>query len=255
MTKKHSRKLFVSVLAYLFLFGTNCQFLQAAASGNYTDLLPIGAAENTTVISRGTGWAITTLAPSQTFGDALSRAPMTVFQSTSVASVGPSSVVDSTFTALGGVNPGFVGSTTFPANWVAVGRSIRITARGRYTTNGTPTWNWGVKLGTTSIISTGALNAPTTVSTQSFTASALLTIAATGSSGSVIASYDIFATTGTGAAALGNVGNVISYSTSSVTNISVDLTSQLTINPTFLWGTSHVSNIIRFNNVLIEFLN
>lgn len=228
-------------------------WLFAAATGNYTDLLPIGAAANTTVISNGTGWSLTTLAPSQTFGDAFSRAPMTVYQSTTAVTL-HTSATQSTFTALSG--QGFVGSTTFPASWVASGRSIRITARGRYCTGATaPTWNWGVNVGTTTVLQTGAIVAPVLVATHSFTASALLTINATGNAGTISAAYDVYATTSTSAQNAANLGNVISFSTSTLSATTVDLTSQLVINPFFTWGTSAAHNRITFTNVLVEFLN
>lgn len=222
-----------------------------AASGNYTDLLPIGAAGNTTVISNGSGWSLTTLAPSQTFGDALSRAPMTVYQSTTIASIS-ATTTQSTFTALSG--QGKVGSTTFPASWVASGRSIRITAKGKYVTTGTPNWNWGVNLGTTSIVATGAISAPTSVtSTQSVTAVALLTIQGTGNTGTVAGDFQVIATTAAVVGAASGQVNTLSWSTGTINT--VDLTSQLTVNPIFTWGTSSQGNTITFNNVLIEFLN
>jgi hypothetical protein len=250
MRKKH--KLLSVAVAYLFILAqaVTPQLTYAAASGNYTDLLPIGAAGNTTVISNGSGWSLTTLAPSQTFGDALSRAPMTVYQSTGPATIHTTSAV-STFTAISG--QGFVGSTTFPAAWVATGRSIRITGRGRYCTGATgPTWNWGVNIGTTTVLQTGAIAAPVDVDTHTFTASLLLTINATGTSGSISSAFDIFATTNS----TSNGGiNIVSYSTTTATAVTLDLTTQLSVNPFVQWGTSAAHNRITFSNVLVEFLN
>src|SRR4051812_19969282 len=137
MRKKHRRQLLVTAMAYLYLLAcgtvTNTW---AAASGNYTDLLPIGAAANTTVISNGSGWSLTTLAPSQTFGDALSRAPFTAYQ-LYVTSTVAGTTLASNIVSLGGAFN--VGSSTFPASWISAGRSIRFTAKGRYSTTGAPT--------------------------------------------------------------------------------------------------------------------
>lgn len=254
MKKKHRRQLLIMGMVYAFLFmNVNLPTLFAAASGNYTDLLPIGAAANTTVISNGSGWSLTTLAPSQTFGDALSRAPMTVYQSTGIANVSATTAV-TTFTAISG--QGKVGSTTFPATWVASGRSVRISARGQYSTvavGGGQSWIWGLNIGTTSVVSSST-SVTASVSSQAFTLTGVFTIGATGNTGTVFGNYDIFATTAPQGVGNPATSNVISYSTASIAT-TVDLTSQLTINPTFKWTTSSQGNNIQFNNVSVEFLN
>jgi 2-keto-3-deoxy-6-phosphogluconate aldolase len=83
----------------------------------------------------------------------------------------------------------------------------------------------------------------------------VFTIAATGSAGSINSNYDIFAATSVRTVGGANVSNLISYSTSSASAVTVDLNSQLTINPFFQWGASSQGNNIQFNNVLVEFLN
>lgn len=244
MRRKERRSLFIVALAYMYLAGFNSAF--AAASGNYTDLLPVGAAGNTTVISNGSGWSLTTLAPSQTFGDALSRAPMTVYQSTGVATINATTTA-STFTAL---SQGNVGSTTFPAAWVATGRSIETIIDGTYSTaNPGPTWTWAVKLGTTTILTTTAASAPGGQANQWFKARSVITVAATGASGTALGSYEILVTS----AAAGIAAPVISFSTTTSNTASVDWTSQLTVNPTLTWGTANSSMTIR--NISVRFLN
>lgn len=228
------------------------QVMWAAASGNYTDLLPIGAAGNTTVISNGSGWSLTTLPPTQTFGDSLSRVTDTVYQSTNIISVANSAAV-STFTAISG--QGKVGSTTFPATWVASGRSMRINARGVLSTAaGTRSWTWGLNLGTTTVITSSA-PVPASISSQAFTMSGLITINATGNAGTVMANYDIFLTTSQPGIGVPNVSNTVSYSTGTSGVVTVDLTSQLTVNPTFKWGAAAAGDAIQFNSVNVEFLN
>lgn len=222
----------------------------AAASGNYTDLLPVGAAGNTTVISNGSGWSLTTLPPTNTFGDSLSRIVDTVYQSTTVATLS-NSIVGSSLTALSG--QGYVGSTSFPKAWIASGRSMRVTMSGRYNTVSTPlsTWTWGVNVGTTTILTTGAVNYNAGQSTQPFTASALLTIAATGASGSINGTYDIFV----GSSAVNTA--LVNYSTSTASAVSIDLTTQGTYSvfPTFKWGTASQANNLTIINLVIELLN
>lgn len=226
----------------------------AAASGNYTDLLPVGAAANTTVISNGSGWSLTTLPPTATFGDALSRVVTANYQLTTSTSINTTTAA-STMTALAGAVA--VGTTTFPIGWIAVGRTIRYTARGKYGTTSSPTWNWGISLGTTSVIATGAVAAPTTVSNLPWSESCMLTIQTVGAAGAVNVSCDIFVTTSVVVAANG-IGNVISYSTTTQ-GVAVDLsqtsTAQNIINPLFTWGSSSASNALVINNATIEFMN
>lgn len=250
MRQKHRRKLLIMAVAYLFL-GSSVLTpnLYSAASGHYTDLLPNPtSAPNIvqgTLIYNGYDWSVATLAPSQTYGDTLSRAPMTVFQSTASATINATTTV-STFSAL---SQGSVGSTTFPASWVATGRSMRISVRGTYSIpNAGSTWTWAIKLGTTTVLTTGATTSVSNQTDMPFAATALLTIAATGNTGTVFGAYDIFVCSGT------TPRSVLSISTQTISGaVTVDLTSQLTVNPTFTWGTANSSVTVR--NVVVEFLN
>lgn len=243
MRRKHWRSLFIVAVAYLHL--AECVNVFAAASGNYTDLLPVGAAGNTTVISNGSGWSLTTTAPSQTFGDAISRAPMTVYQSTATGTISNTTAV-STFTALG---QGNVGSRTFPASWIATGRSMRVTVDGTYSTTNQPTWTWALLLGTTTVLNTGAVNSNGGQTNQTFHATGIITVAATGAGGTVNGYWEVITSSASSFATA-----PIIYSTQAA-SVSVDLTSQVTVNPTFKWGTQSNSNTITANNVLVEFLN
>lgn len=249
MKKKYRRQLLATAVAYLYLLASSTapQFLFAAASGNYTDLLPVGAAGNTTVISNGSGWSLTTLPPTQTFGDALSRVVTTVYQSTTTPTI-TNTILVSTFTA-SSVITGSVGSTTFPASWVASGRSIEVEVRGYYSTAASPaeTWLWGVRLGTTTILNTTAITAPAGQTRAPFKANAVLSIMGTGTTGTVAGHFDVSASSG-------SIGSSVIYqSTYTSTTATVDLTTQLTVNPIFQWG-SAVSSIT-VTNCRIKFAN
>ncbi len=255
MRKKHRRKLLILTVAYLFLW-INVQMPQAfgAASGNYTDLLPIGAAANTTVISNGTGWSLTTLPPTNTFGDGLSRVVTTVFQSTSPFTVSNSTALTNIATASG---IGKVGSTTFPAAWVATGRSIRITADGVYKSSGSAvgpvlnnTWAWEILIGTMSVMISSQVVPGLQLSNKFFKTQALITIGATGATGNVNGYYDIMFTSGTP----GATGQVF-FSTATASAVTIDLATQLSVVPRFSWGVADALNSITFNNIIIEFLN
>jgi hypothetical protein len=226
----------------------------SAVSGHYTDLLPNPTSapgiEAGTLYYNGYDWQVATLGVSQTPGDALSRSQMTVYQSTGVARI-TNTLVGSTLTV---DSAGFVGSTTFPAAWVKPGRSFRVDMRGYY---GTPplagTWEWALKLGTTTVLTTGPLTAPVNVSTQPFSASMFATVFSSGTSGTVSSSFDIRVTTS--ALTNGNAGNIVSFSTQTFTPTTVDLTSQLNIVPFFDWGTATTGGILNVTNLIIEFLN
>lgn len=243
--KKLRQTLLAGLLVGL-LAGPQYNVALGAASGTYTDLLPIGAAADTTVISRGSGWAVTTLPPTSTFGDSLSRLVDTIYQSTGAATINATTTA-STFTAL---SQGNVGYATFPAGWVASGRSIETIVDGTYSTNNPgPNWTWAVKLGTTTILNTGAVASPGGQTTQYFKARSVMTIAATGASGSVMGTYEILVASGATSVGAG----VVSFSTTTSNTTTVDLTSQLTINPVFTWGTANSSMTVR--NVSIRLLN
>lgn len=247
MKKKLTRKLIAvaTCMAFYLAYSFAPRSIFAAASGSYTDLLPVGAAGNTTVISNGTGWSLTTLPPTQTFGDSLSRLVTTVYQSTATATINATTTV-STFSALG---QGNVGSTTFPAAWIASGRSIRVTTHGTYSTSNTgSTWTWGLSLGTTSVLTTGAITNVAAETDMPFVATAYVTVLSTGNTGTVFGSYDVMFASGTTPRVL------LSASTATISgNITVDLLSQVVVNPTFKWTTANSSITVR--NVQIEFLN
>lgn len=250
MRSKHKKQLFITAVAYLFFASSvgTPRLYAAAGSAVYTDLLPVGAASDTTVISNGSGWKLTTLPPTQTLGDSLSRVVDTVYQSTNQAAVSYTGVA-STFTAL--PNQGFVGSATFPAGWVAVGRSIRITSSGFYTAGSSGTWTWDMVVGTTTILTTGAQTSPiSNVSAQEwFKTSYLITVATVGVAGTANVNFDINV-------ASGSVPRTeISYGTYTNTGAAVDWTSQLVLRPRITWGNPTAINTITFTNVSIELMN
>lgn len=250
MRKKHQRQLFITAVAYLFFLSSvgTPQLYAAAGTAVYTDLLPVGAASDTTVISNGSGWKVTTLPVTQTFGDSLSRVVDTVYQSTTQATVaftnGPS-----TWTALSA--QGSVGSITFPAGWVATGRTIRVTGSGFYTAGSSGTWTWDLFVGTTSVLTTGAVTSPISniSARQPFKATGLITVAATGAAGSANANLEVNVASGAVPCAL------LSYSTYTTGAVTVDWTSQLAVRPRITWGNPNGTNSITFTNVLVELMN
>ncbi len=247
MKRKTRRKLLIAGISYLFLFmNVNMPVVYGAASGNYTDLLPIGAPSDTTVISRGSGWAITTLPVTQTFGDSLSRVVDTIYQSTSTGVIANSSATIA-ITAIS--TQGFVGSTTFPATWVATGRSFRINAAGNFSNTGTSNWSWSLLIGTMTLVSISSVTTPTTVTNVPFVFTGIVTVGTTGAAGTALGSCTVATSTSA------NGGNQILYSSATIANTTIDWTTQHSILPNFRWWTNSTSNSITFSNVTVETLN
>lgn len=254
MRKKHRRQLSILAVAYAFLLscgGVNNSW--ATASGSYTDLLPPGAAANTVLINRGpgSGWAAATMATSQTFGDSLSRVPYTAMQ-IYISSTVANTTTEATFTSLTGAS--YVGSRTFPQSWLALGRSIRITMGGKYSTTGAPNMTFAVKLGTTSVMTTGAVAGPATQTNQPWSATAVVTVTTTTATALGLAlqgNYDITLGSGT----IGTAGNWISFSTYTVSAVSIDAGGSFQVNPSFTWGTASSSNALTIQKLIVEFLN
>lgn len=223
----------------------------ARSYGHYTETLPGPSSINTAVTEgtlywNGTDWGITTVAPAATMGDSISRSGYTAWQSLDISTI-TNNIAVTTFTALPGTGRS-VGSATLPIGWATAGRTIRIVQKGVYSTGVATNWTWQVFLGTTSIMSTGALPAVASQLNKPFTAEALITVSTGGAAGVVNGQYTIFADSGTAPC------TVVSYSTFSAANVSVELTGQRAINSTFKWGTALGSTLIVTNSV-IELLN
>lgn len=221
----------------------------AASTGHYTDLLPnptsAPGVTSGTLYYNGYDWGISSLGATNIPGDALSRSPITSFQSSATATIANTATV-STITALPGL--GFVGSASFPAAWIATGRTIRISTAGKYSTS-TGTWTWDLFLGTTPVLSTLAQTTVGSQTDQFFKTQALMTIGAVGNAGTVNATYDVQVDSGP------TPSTVVNFSTATAAAVTVDLTSQLTVRPRFTWGSPTTTNTITFTNILIELLN
>lgn len=228
------------------------QFVYSAASGNYTDLLPIGAPSDTTVISNGSGYSITTLPPTQTFGDSLSRLVDVVYQSTGTPTVTNTTSETNIISSV--TASAKVGSSTFPIQWAAVGRSIEVVADGYFSTtnSGGTNWTWGIKLGTTSILSSGAVSLTPGQTRSPFHVNALMTMSTVGAGGAVNGYMSVFQSSATA-----SFPTTIMQSTFTTLAVSCDLsntsTGQNSVNPVITL--SNTASSITFNNVQIKFHN
>lgn len=190
---------------------------------NVTGILP--------VVNGGTG--------SSTF-----TAPSVLFTQTSDATV-TNTTNETTIIGTG------VGSLTLPADFLIVGRTIRLRVGGVYTTPAiaTPSVLIKVKVGTAivaTVTTSGLLSGATNLE---FDGEVLVTCRSTGSSGSVATHGDIEYSTGVGGTisvdSLNNAGAVTTVNTT-LSNV---------INVTVAWDTATTTRIIKSTICTIEILN
>ena len=139
-----------------------------------------------------------------------------------------------------------VGTVTLPANFFTVGKTLRIRAIGYFSDTGTPNITINVKLGATTIITTGAVALAGTISNNYWEVSSVLTCRTTGATGTIMGQgkfmYDESTHAGT---TLGMVD------TSADT---IDTTASLDVNVTQTWGSSSASNTFTCTNFIVEVL-
>lgn len=140
-----------------------------------------------------------------------------------------------------------VGSLTLPANFLTVGKALRVRVLGVWgTTIIAPTINIKFKLGSTVIVATGAVTAPTSLSNQWFEVIVELTCRTTGASGTVIA-QGAFLNAEASATFV-----AFAYPMSETSTNTVDTTGTLAVDVTATWGTSNAANTITGTNAVIQ---
>lgn len=142
---------------------------------------------------------------------------------------------------------GGIGSLTLPANFLTVGRAIRIVGAGYHSNVNGNTLRIRVKLGSTTLLDTGAQG--TTASTNDgFQLRAQIVCRSVGSSGTVMAQGEYKEYSGTPS----------SHDTFQLVNTStttVNTTISQAISITAEWGTASASNTISMAVCLVECLN
>lgn len=145
--------------------------------------------------------------------------------------------------------PTGVGSTTVQADWWQVGRVVRITAHGVYSTpaitGGTATVK--VKIGSTTIASVSTSALLTGASSLGFYFEVLMTCRAVGASGSI----SIGGAIGYQVASSARVYDMLDNGAAVVT---VDTTASAAIDVTVAWDTAAVTKIVKVTNATLELL-
>lgn len=145
------------------------------------------------------------------------------------------------------------GTITLPANFFTTGKTLRLKIEGFYGVAVSTTANFQVRLGTTSVASSGAVAFSTgTIGSPAgyFDLEALVTAAATGGfgTGSVISQGRFLA--GVQSSTQTTIIPVRSGATTSI-----DTTVSNAINTTLTWGTATTSNTMTPTNIIYEVLN
>jgi hypothetical protein len=132
-----------------------------------------------------------------------------------------------------------IGSLVFPANYLEVGTSLRILARGVWANVAVPNRQWRVKLGGTVILDTGSNQMPKDVTAEPWAMEVMLVCRAVGVSGSVI-----------GAGSVGSVSVHRDFGPQT-TPTAVDTTRPLALDVTCMWGTANAGNTVTTTHLLV----
>lgn len=140
-----------------------------------------------------------------------------------------------------------VGTDTLPADFLTIGKTIRVTARGYYSTTGTPNLRFRVLFGATVLGTTGNQATPSGASNLFWEVSSIITCRTTGATGTTQSQG--YANVNTSATA-GQRWDMVETATDTVDTTA---TQQLIVE--VLWGTASASNSIKCTNVIMEALN
>jgi hypothetical protein len=145
-----------------------------------------------------------------------------------------------------GAATAFASSYSIPAGSLTVGSVIRVKLYGVYSTALTPpTITLAIKVGSTTLLTTGAITAVNSLTNDGWWTEALMTVTAIGASGSMEAQgFSCFATAATAAQ------NVDMTNTAVVG--SIDTTASLALTANVTWGTASASNTITLREMIVE---
>jgi hypothetical protein len=154
-------------------------------------------------------------------------------------------------------------NVTIPANYLADGRILRLTAYGRHSTTGTPTIQFSVRWGGvagTLLCQSGTITCGSAVSAAMWRVEVIIVTRANGSSGSLFATglstvaddaaSTVGSATNTHGADLMGSGGVATPAA-----VTVDLTADTALSITAKWGTASSSNTLTGHQYLLETLN
>ncbi|HKU18064.1 MAG TPA: hypothetical protein VJP80_02210 [Candidatus Saccharimonadales bacterium] len=138
-----------------------------------------------------------------------------------------------------------VGNKTLNTNFLVPGRTLRLSLSGLLTTAASPpTSVFKVKLGATTICTTGTLTLPANMTNRLFSITATITCRTSGASGTVLGEAWLqFMTAASGSPTF--------YEMANTGTISVDTTAALTVDATHTWGTGASASYTVSNKLAI----
>lgn len=137
-----------------------------------------------------------------------------------------------------------VGSETLSANYLEVGKTIRVTARGIHSTlNSSQTATFLLKIGGTTVATSSSFTISQALTNASFEIEALVTCYSTGALGTVWG-QGMYVRSGSQ-----------TRSIASTAASTVDTTGALAVDLTIAWGAADPANTIKTTNLVIEGLN
>lgn len=138
------------------------------------------------------------------------------------------------------------GTLTLPADFLKVGKTLRVTARGIFSTTGTPNLRLRVLLGGSSgvLISTGSFATPSSVTNRGWVLECLVTCYSVGASGTAFSQGEARISTSA-------TDGVLIDATNAATK-TIDTTSALALDVVAMWGTARNSNTITCTNLIVE---
>lgn len=229
-----------------------------AQSYAFTDLLPVGAASDTIVVSNGSGWTLQQVPDSwavfrgslggngynTTGGRAYAAGiPFNLFVSTDIYSVNATVNVSTWTASFAGI-----GSSALPSLWYAYpGKTLEIKGRGLYSTTAVATtWTWGIYIGTYPVC-TITSTPPANQTNQAWIENGFLTLESTGTASTASFLYSLNVSY-----ASSTLTNLITVSTGSVAAVS-GIPFGGAFNPTFVWSVAGSS--IQANSFIVEAKN
>lgn len=152
---------------------------------------------------------------------------------------------------------------TIPANYLQDGRSLRVTAFGKYSNTATPTIKFSIRLGGVSgtlLCTTPTITTPSGVSTVPWMLTVIMTVRSNGSAGTIMANGIVHVFSGsapTVASATGAPGTapMTAGGATAPATASLDFTSNQNLSVTATWGTASSSNTLTGLNEIVESLN
>lgn len=139
-----------------------------------------------------------------------------------------------------------VGSATLAADYLAAGKTIRVTAFGYFSTKAAPAGNitLSLKLGSVEVVATAAFTMPDGSSNELWRVDGVITGRSVGATGTCIGQAMLLYKDGTAT-------RMISFGPATSTVV-VDTTGTLAVDLTAQWGTSDASNAFVCTNIVVE---